>query len=307
MPLLSSIVELLKRETDPVYLLQTCSRLHGAGRGGRVARPERCWAKVVICIADGQPLQAVLPADQSWISKQLRLLAHAAALRLAHEEEIAALYPEYEVGAMPPFGAVYGHRVFVDRCLVGEPEMVFNAGTHTEAICMHYGDFAELGEARRRHLRAAASPPTARPAHTRAAAELASRAYPSGMARCREEQAAISGNPRHRQRQPARFLPHGNAHRRRRRVLSDHAIDRRRRAVPAGVCRRQAQRLRPATRSPSRPKASMRRRAARSRTPSAASAWSTTPRARASSTASSSTTTRPASARRWCWKSPRAR
>ena len=67
-------------------------------------------------------------------------------MRLAREEEIAALYPECEVGAMPPFGAVYGHRVFVDRCLVGEPEMVFNAGTHTEAICMHYGDFAELAK-----------------------------------------------------------------------------------------------------------------------------------------------------------------
>jgi Ala-tRNA(Pro) deacylase len=47
---------------------------------------------------------------------------------------------------MPPFGAVYGHRVFVERCLVGEPEMVFNAGTHTDAIRMHYGDFAELAK-----------------------------------------------------------------------------------------------------------------------------------------------------------------
>src|SRR5205823_12723592 len=73
-------------------------------------------------------------------------LANAAALRLAHEDEISALYAQFEVGAMPPFGAAYGHRVFVDRTLVGEPEMVFNAGTHTEAIRMHYGDFAELAK-----------------------------------------------------------------------------------------------------------------------------------------------------------------
>ena len=66
--------------------------------------------------------------------------------RLAREEEIATLYPDYEVGAMPPFGAVHGHRVFVDQCLVGEPELVFNAGTHTEALCMHYGDVAELAK-----------------------------------------------------------------------------------------------------------------------------------------------------------------
>jgi Ala-tRNA(Pro) deacylase len=78
--------------------------------------------------------------------EQLRLLANAIALRLASEEEIAALHPECEVGAMPPFGAAYEHRLFVDRCLVGEPAMVFNAGTHTEAICMHYGDFAELAK-----------------------------------------------------------------------------------------------------------------------------------------------------------------
>ena len=76
--------------------------------------------------------------------EQLRLLANATSLRLAREEEIAALHPECEVGAMPPFGAAYGHGVFVDRCLVGEPELVFNAGTHTEALCMHYGDVAEL-------------------------------------------------------------------------------------------------------------------------------------------------------------------
>ena len=61
---------------------------------------------------------------------------------------------------MPPFGAVFGHRVFVDRCLVGEPEMVFNAGTHTEAICMHYGDFAELAKPVVGAFGPAAGPPT---------------------------------------------------------------------------------------------------------------------------------------------------
>ena len=107
---------------------------------------QRCWAKVVVCIADDQPVQAVLPAHHMVDLEQLRLLAEAMALRLALEEEIAALHPECEVGAMPPFGAAYGQPVFVDRCLVGEPEMVFNAGTHTDAICMHYGDFAALAK-----------------------------------------------------------------------------------------------------------------------------------------------------------------
>src|SRR4029453_5335272 len=90
--------------------------------------PQRCWAKVVVCIPDDQPIQAVLPAPYPVDLEQLRLLANAVSLRLAHEEEIAALHPNCEVGAMPPFGAAFGHRAFVDRHLVGEPEMALNHG-----------------------------------------------------------------------------------------------------------------------------------------------------------------------------------
>ena len=123
---------------DPVYTAQEKAEASHV--------PGRCWAKVVICFADDQPLQAVLPAHYTVNLEQLRLLAGAQAVRLAREDEIAALYPEWAVGAMPPFGFVYGHPVFVEPCLVGEPEMVFNAGTHKDAICMHYWDFAELAK-----------------------------------------------------------------------------------------------------------------------------------------------------------------
>jgi Ala-tRNA(Pro) deacylase len=145
-PLLSWIADLLKSERVPY----TCFRhtpTHTAQKQAAVSHVrQRCWAKVVICVADARPVQAVLPAHHTVDLEQLRLLVGAADLRLAREEETAAFYPDCEVGAMPPFGMAYGHQVFVDRCLVGEPEMVFNAGTHTEALCMHYGDFAELAK-----------------------------------------------------------------------------------------------------------------------------------------------------------------
>jgi Ala-tRNA(Pro) deacylase len=140
------IVELLKREKVP-YTCFSHVRAYTAQEAAAVSHiPQRCWAKVVVCIADDHPVEAVLPANYTVDLEQLRQLANAMALRLALEEEIAALHPECEVGAMPPFGAACGHQVFVDRTLVGEPEMVFNAGTHTHAICMHYGDFAELAK-----------------------------------------------------------------------------------------------------------------------------------------------------------------
>jgi len=76
--------------------------------------------------------------------ENLRVLAGTRTLRLAHEDEFRTLYPDCELGAMPPFGNMYLQRIFVDQSLVAEPEMVFNAGTHTDAIRMHYLDFADL-------------------------------------------------------------------------------------------------------------------------------------------------------------------
>src|SRR5437762_2504052 len=103
--LLSSIAELLKRERIPY----TCFRhlpAYTAQEEAAVSHiPQHCWAKVVICVADDQPVQAVLPAHAIVDLEQLRALANAAALRLAHEDEISALYAQFEVGAMPPFGA----------------------------------------------------------------------------------------------------------------------------------------------------------------------------------------------------------
>ncbi len=106
--------------------------------------PGRHWAKTVICLVDDEPVQAVLPAHMTVDLEKLRTLAGGGVLRLATEPEIAKLYPECEPGAMPPFGPLYKQRVFVDKSLMGDPEMVFNAGTHTDAIRMRYSDFETI-------------------------------------------------------------------------------------------------------------------------------------------------------------------
>jgi len=106
--------------------------------------PGRSWAKTVVCVADGEVVLAVVPAHYTIEFDKLRALTGASALRLATEREIAELYPDCEEGAMPPFGSLYLQRVFVEECFVGDPEMVFNAGTHTDCIRMHYGDFVDI-------------------------------------------------------------------------------------------------------------------------------------------------------------------
>jgi Ala-tRNA(Pro) deacylase len=106
--------------------------------------PGRMWAKTVICLADNEPVQAVLPADRVLEPRRLRELTGARVLRIAEEDEFAELYPDCDTGAMPPFGQLYGQRVFVDETLAADPEIVFNGGTHTDAIRMRYADFDRL-------------------------------------------------------------------------------------------------------------------------------------------------------------------
>jgi len=106
--------------------------------------PGRNWAKAVICFADGEPIQAVVPADREVDLERLADVAGAGDVRLADESELRWLYPDCELGAMPPFGPLYKQRVFVDESLARDDEIVFNAGTHADAICMRYVDFAAL-------------------------------------------------------------------------------------------------------------------------------------------------------------------
>ena len=108
--------------------------------------PGRDWAKAVVCFADGQPIQAVVPADCLVDLERLALLVGAMVIRLAKEDELDWLYPDCERGAMPPFGPLYKQAVFVDQALAREDRIAFNAGTHGDAIVMRFDDFAAIAK-----------------------------------------------------------------------------------------------------------------------------------------------------------------
>ena len=108
--------------------------------------PGREWAKTVVCIADGKPVLVVLPAHYRVDLYALRLLTGAHEVRLAAEHEFSGLYPECETGAMAPFGALYNQPVYVDESLAADPYIVFNAGTHVDAMRMPFSDFVKLAQ-----------------------------------------------------------------------------------------------------------------------------------------------------------------
>lgn len=106
--------------------------------------PEKEMVKVVIVKVKEQFVTTVLLATTKVDFQRLRKLFGTHRLRLATEEEIAQLFPDCEVGSMPPLGTLYGLPVYVDRSLAADKEIVFEGGTHSEAIRMRYWDFAAL-------------------------------------------------------------------------------------------------------------------------------------------------------------------
>ena len=106
--------------------------------------PDREIAKTVMVKVDGELAMAVLPASYDVDLEMLEAALEADRVRLSGEAEFRKRFPDCETGAMPPFGNLYGLRVYVDECLTKDKEITFEAGSHRETIRLSYSDFAAL-------------------------------------------------------------------------------------------------------------------------------------------------------------------
>ena len=106
--------------------------------------PGKELAKTVVVKLGGEVAMAVLPAPYKVDFDLLKEIAGVGKAELATEEEFRDMFPGCEVGAMPPFGNLYGMKVFAAEKLAEDDEIAFNACSHTELIKMSYQDFARL-------------------------------------------------------------------------------------------------------------------------------------------------------------------
>lgn len=108
--------------------------------------PGKILAKTVMVNVDGQMSMAVVPASFSVDFDLLQGALDADDVTLAHEEDFEDRFPDCELGAMPPFGNLYGMPVYVSRSLTENDEIAFNACSHRELLKMSYKDFVKLVE-----------------------------------------------------------------------------------------------------------------------------------------------------------------
>ena len=101
-------------------------------------------AKTVIVKVDGELAMAVVPASRHIDLPMLKRAAGAKAVELASEQEFKDKFPDCEVGAMPPFGNLYGMAVYADESLTSIKEITFNASTHRDLMRMDWADLERL-------------------------------------------------------------------------------------------------------------------------------------------------------------------
>lgn len=101
-------------------------------------------AKTVIVKIDGKMAMAVLPASCRVDFDLLKKVTGASKVELAPEQEFKDMFPGCDIGAMPPFGNLYGMEVLAAESLAEDEEIAFNAGSHAELIRLAYIDFERL-------------------------------------------------------------------------------------------------------------------------------------------------------------------
>jgi Ala-tRNA(Pro) deacylase len=114
--------------------------------------PPQEVAKVVIVFASGEYKMLVLPASKVVDFQEVRDALGCNTARLATETELSRLFPDCDLGAMPPFGNLYNMKVLMDANLLADEHIIFNAGTHRDVVHLSQEDYRRLVQPEVVHL-----------------------------------------------------------------------------------------------------------------------------------------------------------
>jgi len=106
--------------------------------------PPREVAKTVVILGDGVYSMVVVPASRLVNLVEVRMALGLSQVRLATESELSKLFPDCELGAMPPLGPLYNMPVYLDGTLASQDTLTFNAGTHDDVIHVKTAEFRRL-------------------------------------------------------------------------------------------------------------------------------------------------------------------
>ena len=148
----TNLIQYLNKTGVPFELLSHVPAFSAHDVAAATHVPDKELAKTIIIRADESKWMAVLPADYRLNDHLLKRALGVKHVHFIQEEELTKLFPDCEVGAMPPLGNLYSMQVIVDESITHDEEIVFNACTHTESIKMKFKDFENLVKPRVAHI-----------------------------------------------------------------------------------------------------------------------------------------------------------
>jgi Ala-tRNA(Pro) deacylase len=106
--------------------------------------PGRDLAKVIVVLIDGKLALAVVPASRQVDMDLLRAAADGQFAELAEERDFVNRFEGCQLGAMPPFGNLFGMETYVEKEMAKEEYIAFNAGSHTDVIALRFSDYRRV-------------------------------------------------------------------------------------------------------------------------------------------------------------------
>jgi Ala-tRNA(Pro) deacylase len=110
--------------------------------------PPKAVAKTLVLDAPEGHVRAVLPASERIDLRKVREHVEGGkSIHLATEDELARDYPDFELGAVPPFGGAGRDRVLVDVRVTEQHAVVLEAGSHDRSVRLETADLLKLTDA----------------------------------------------------------------------------------------------------------------------------------------------------------------
>jgi len=111
--------------------------------------PDNAAKSVLLHDEEGYRLAVILASDRLDLRKLGELLdTRKAKLRLATEEEMRADFPDFELGAIPPFGEMLPAPEIVDRQVLDHDRVLCNGGDHTHSVLLDPKEIVRAADAR---------------------------------------------------------------------------------------------------------------------------------------------------------------
>ena len=141
---LSKLREFLDRNNVKYLVISHATAYTAQGIAAVAHVSGNALAKTVMVQTDGRLAMAVVPAATRVDLVRLKKYLGTGIVELASEADFRSRFADCEMGAMPPFGNLYGMAVFADESLSRDREITFSAGTGRQLVRMNYTDFRDL-------------------------------------------------------------------------------------------------------------------------------------------------------------------